>query len=483
MAKPTVLEAFENSNLVITAHLASVDKIREKEREYDIRYIRSVTMIVDKVYKGDVLPGASLKFAQGGGSDCIWTYDEKWIGRKFLFYLNGPTIGPTFGEGMGSATFSPSDVSTSEPMFYLIGCGRSIGLEGAWDDLAYLDNRPKVERKTRLSGTFGVWFDYGFKSADIRIKIIGKNKTFTAKTNKDGFFEIYDLPPGDYDAQVELPSGWKINDYMVDKTSTGFDQSDPANMPKAANIIPVRIAPGRHAALDLIFDIDTAITGRVLSPSGKPMKGVCVMAVSTELAEGDHRGHSNCTDANGEFVIDEMRPGNYRLVANYDGKMNANAPFGAVFCPGVTDRAKASIIAVEPGRYVTGRLIQIPRMVELVTFRGKFLYSDGKPVVDDYVKFVPDDVKRYDDVTQKTDAAGNFEFQLPKGAKGKIFGEMYVYKQKFEYCFKLQELINMKSAGGNSNKLKSSVADVNSDEPSGLIAISFPFPFCKEAKD
>ncbi len=481
-AKPTVLDAFENSNLVITTRLVSVDKIREKEREYDVGYIRSVTMIVDKVYKGDVKPGTELKFAQGGGADCIWTYDEKWIGGKFLFYLQTPTIGPTFGEGMNSATSFPREGGAiSVPMYHPITCGRSKGLKGAWDDLAYLENLAKVKGKTRLSGTFQRWFKAEFDGSDINIQIVGKSKTFVAKTNKDGFFEIYDLPPGDYVAQIAVPVGWKINDYMVGQTSTGFDEWDPAAKRKSANEIPIRIAEGRHANLDLIFDIDTAIKGRVLSPAGKPMKGVCVMAVSTELKEGDHRGQSGCTNEKGEFVVDEMRPGNYRLVANYDGQMDADEPFGMVFYPGVTDRANAGIIAVEAGKYVTGRVIKIPQTIELVTFKGKFLYADGKPVVGEWVKFVPDDPKRYDEMSQKADAAGNFIFRVPKGATGKISGDMYTYVGRFKNCPKLEELI--RATGKTFIIAKSNVVDVNSLEPSQLVKLSFPFPSCEKAKE
>jgi len=333
--RPTVLDAFENSKLVVVLKLVSVDKIREKEREYDVGYIRSVSMVVEKVYKGDVKVGAELKLAQGGGADCIWTYDEKWIGSSYLFYLGSPSANGAWGEGMNSATVFPREGGPlSQPMYHAIGCGRSTGLKGATDDLAYLDNLPKVKDKTRLSGTLDTWYNYDFKAGNISIKLVAKDKNFTTKTDKNGFFEIYDLPPGDYIAEVAIPFGWKINGYMLERTSTGFEEWDPAAAPKSANRIPVRIAPGRHAALDLNFDLDTAIKGRVLSPAGKPMKGVCVKAVSTTLKEGDYRGASNCTDKNGEFAITEMGPGQYRLVANDDGKLDQDEPFGVIFHPG-----------------------------------------------------------------------------------------------------------------------------------------------------
>jgi len=471
MAKPAVLDAFEASDLVITARLNSVEKSRFREGPYDIGDIRYATMIVDKVYKGNLKPGAALKFAQGGGSDCIWTYSEENVGDEFLFYLGKPTRGHPF--------FDDREGTAAEPMYYPVTCGRSQGLKYAWDDLAYLDNITKVRGKTRLSGTFGAWSGE-LDGANIKLKIISKTKTFAAKTNKDGFFEIYNLPAGDYVVQPEIPFGWKINSYMLGQTSTGFEDFDPDAKAKVLNNIPVRIREGRHSALDLIFDIDTAIKGRVLSPAGKPMKGVCVKAVSTELKEGDYRGHTDCTDEKGEFVIDEMAPGNYLLVVNDDGRVDADEPFGTIFYPGVLEFGNAGVISVEAGRYATGRTIQVPQTVELVTIAGKFVYSDGKPVADEWVKFEPDDAKRFDTMRLETDAEGNFAFRVPKGAAGKISGEMYTYTGEFKNCAKLEEQIA--ATGSKSYNAKSTVAEVDTLAPPVSVEIVLPFPYCAKAQ-
>lgn len=470
LARPTVLEEFDSSELVVATRLVSVDKIREKEREHDIGYIRSATMIVTKVYKGNAKPGQALTFAQGGGADCVWTFDEDWINDEFLFYLDKPTKGnPLIGDIHGDQP---------EPMYHAITCGRSNSLEGSVDDLAYLDNIAKLRGKTRLSGKFAAWFGT-FIGSDIKLKITGKAKTYAAKTDKNGFFEVYDLLPGEYLVTVDLPVGWKLNDYMLRQTSTGYDEFDPRGAARSKNQIPVIIKKGGHTALDLVFDIDTAIKGRVVSPSGSPMEGVCITAVSTELKEGDYRGPSDCTDQKGEFSIEEMRSGNYILVANDDGRMSGSNPFGVVFYPGVTEHKNAGVVAVEPGKYVTGRVIQIPQTVELVTFRGRFLFSDGKPVVDETIKFVPADKDRFDEMRATSDANGAFVFQLPKGAVGKISGEIWTYSGQFKDCPKLEAII--KDSGEKYLTVKESI-DVSSLEPQEVIEIKLPFPYCEKAK-
>ena len=50
------------------------------------------------------------------------------------------------------------------------------------------------------------------------IKIIGAQKTYETKTDKGGVFEIYDLPPGKYSIEPEMPAGWKIDQYHLSVT-------------------------------------------------------------------------------------------------------------------------------------------------------------------------------------------------------------------------------------------------------------------------
>jgi len=471
--KPTVLESFEGSNIVVTTHLVSVDKIGEKQREYDIHYIRSVTMVVDKVYKGNVKPGQVLKFAQGGGADCIWTFDEDDVGDEFLFYLGQPTVGHPY--------FREQDPDTpQESMYYAGGCGRSRGLKGAWDDVAYLNNLKKVQGRTRLSGQYGSWDTDKPIGAGLRLKIIGKNKTYETKTDKNGFFEIYDLPPGDYTVVAQLPFGWKINQYMLDRTSTGFDEYMRTAL-KEKNQIPIRITEKRHTALDLLFDNDTAIKGKVISPTGRPMEGVCIMAVSSELKEGDYRGQSGCTDEKGEFSVEEMAPGNFLLVANDDGKMSNKTPFGTVFYPGVTAYKEAGVILVQAGKYAEGIDIQIPQMAELIEIRGEFLFSDGNPVTGEWIKFLPADEEHFDSVNVKTDETGRFSIKLPKGDAGKLAGEFYTYIGKFEKCPRMESLI--KETGSTSHTFLSETIEFDGSTPNEAIELTLPFPSCKKAKE
>src|SRR5215211_1884670 len=144
---PTVLDAYERAEIVIPARLLSIEKTKEPDPIH--LHIRSATMLVQKVFKGKVKVQDAIRFAQGNGIDCLWTFDEKMIGREYLLYLNPPD--------------EASD-------FWYLGQGRSSEVSDAANDLLYLNNLDKVHGKTRVSGTF----DGEFPVAGKNVRIIGK---------------------------------------------------------------------------------------------------------------------------------------------------------------------------------------------------------------------------------------------------------------------------------------------------------------------
>jgi hypothetical protein len=118
---PTVLDEYEQSNVVIIARVASIEKTKEPEPiHFDIR---SATMVVQKVFKGNAKVQDAISFAQGNGIDCLWQFDEKMIGHEYLLYLNSP--------------------NKASDLWYL-GQGRSSELSDAANDLLYLNNLDKV---------------------------------------------------------------------------------------------------------------------------------------------------------------------------------------------------------------------------------------------------------------------------------------------------------------------------------------------------
>lgn len=88
--RPTVLDSFDRSDVVVIVRVLSVEKVADSADQHYAEGVRSTTVLVEKVLKGKVKVRDELVFGQGGGADCIWTFDEESVGRQYLFYLSTP---------------------------------------------------------------------------------------------------------------------------------------------------------------------------------------------------------------------------------------------------------------------------------------------------------------------------------------------------------------------------------------------------------
>ena len=202
--RSTVLQDYEKANLVIIARLVSLVKATEPTGRPG-GDISSATMVVEKVFKGEVEAKQKLTFGQGDEIlGCSWSFYEKMIGERYLLYLSQPE-------------------KLSE-RFYITTCNRSRGLEYADDDLLYLNNIDKVRGQTRVSGILNV---DGGEDGGQTIRIIGKRKTYAATTDKNGVYELYDLPPGRYILESELKFGWKVDEFHLTRQLTRSEMINP----------------------------------------------------------------------------------------------------------------------------------------------------------------------------------------------------------------------------------------------------------------
>lgn len=66
----------------------AVEKAEDNDQEHHVDGVRSTTMVVERVFKGQLKVRDQIVFGQGGGADCIWTFKEEYVGQQFLFYVN-----------------------------------------------------------------------------------------------------------------------------------------------------------------------------------------------------------------------------------------------------------------------------------------------------------------------------------------------------------------------------------------------------------
>lgn len=448
--KPTVLAAYEGASVVVIARAVSVEKAEHGEGSEGIR---STKMVVEKVFKGDLKVGDEMPFGQGGNTDCIWGF-YKPVGQRFLLYL-GPR-------------------EENSKMWYVMSCGRSRGVEDTEDqidDLLYLNRLKEVSGKTRISGTIQ-FVNGGDVSVEGRtIRILGGDKSYEVKTNKNGVYEIYDLPAGKYLIEPEGPGGWKLSEIWLRYSL--FLGDDQGRFPKQ---IPIVLADKGHTNLDVQYEIDTAIRGKVYDPNGNPMQGVCIGV--QEQRENRAAGILDCTKEDGSFVLTRLARGNYFIVVNSGGKISSREPFKTFYYPNVFAREKAVAVAIREGESLEGINIYAPKTEETITIEGTLLYSDGQPVVKESVQFkaekTKDDIEG--DANASTDSNGRFSIKILKGLKGRLYGEMSAYTGKFENCPQLDSIIKK---GGE--RVETSAIEIQAESSLSDVELRYPFPSCKKA--
>lgn len=217
----------EPDNTVKAEFLASANVARLRFASFDRNEpvggkpgpIMRVKMTVEKVYKGRLKRGEEIIFAHQSDGACNWGFFEEEVGSSFVFYL-----GRRPGGGRE---------------WLVRVCSRSANVKDAAADLAYLDKLASVRGQTRVYGTVSFIKDstpYGYPDRYVRIRGMGRN--IRLKTDKNGVYEVYGLPPGKYRITPEKIEGdWLIGNAGGGKLTAG-------------EYAVVRLAPRAHAQKD-----------------------------------------------------------------------------------------------------------------------------------------------------------------------------------------------------------------------------------------
>ena len=397
---PPVLSAYEHAHAVIIARVISVEvhksesgnKDKDTDKDADMDGFGPATVLVEKVYKGNLRVNREIIAGSSPDAPCGFSFHEKSVGQQFLLYLiREDEAGTHWGASM---------------------CGRSRGLGRAAEDLLYLDNVEKLRGKTRVSGNFGGWNTPLEGVANRIIRITGEKKTYETKTDSNGVFEIYDLPPGNYILEPEIPNGWELARFSLPSDQTGTPWK----------LFPFKLEAKKHVTLELMFVPKNAVEGSVVGPDGNPIEHVCVHLLKPDKPDGD--SDFACTNINGNFSIRSVPAGTYIAVLNPDGKLSPDEPFPRIFYPNVTQREKAALITIGNGEKVKEINFVISNLAETVTVSGVLLFSDGKPAAKELVTFLPlNKDEFYGDHSKYTDTEGRFTLKILKGLKGEIFGD------------------------------------------------------------
>ena len=328
----TGLQAYQDSDLVVIARMLSVENAIKPEPRVG-GDISAATMVVEKVYKGNVQVGEQLRFAQGDEIlGCTWSFYREEVGERFLLYL-----------------FTPE--KPSDPL-YIPTCNRSKGLDGAREDLLFLDHLEQHRGSTRVSGV--LLADGDLDVSGRRIRISSRSKTYVTTTDKEGVYEIYNLPAGRYVIEPELPFGWKVDEFLATREPTR-----PYVHRRPSNRLAFRLQPRKHFSAVIELRLNNHVSGTVVDSKSQPLASVCVSLVP--LKDQSLLACNDFTDKKGRFQIDSVEAGSYLLIFNYENKLTREMPFPKLYYPGVSERKDASTIEVKHGRSLDGLNVAVTR--------------------------------------------------------------------------------------------------------------------------
>lgn len=291
------------------------------------------TFIVEKAFKGNLQFDDKLTF-KNEYSSCGWAFSEDSIGTKYLFYL--------------------TEKPDKENIWTVSPCSRSGSLKQTAADLLFLENMQKVKDKTRLSGSVTQFIREMTGQGMIetlnylagrKVLIVGSGKHIELKTDKNGVYEIYDLPSGKYKITLE-----KINGYSFTNDNS--------------NTVEVEIKNKSHSEVNNSFSINNVIRGKLYDGYGKPLKDIHLELIP---ANGDfplfHIAETY-TDERGNFEFEDIPIGTFLIVFNKEGGIGFDSNFETFYYPGTRKREEASEINISAGTMFDNLFLKTPQQLE-----------------------------------------------------------------------------------------------------------------------
>jgi hypothetical protein len=172
------------------------------------------------------------------------------------------------------------------------------------DYLLFLKALPKSAKGTRLSGDVELYEDSAKEAfrrvgglPNVSVNISGPGGlALQVKTNADGVYEKYDLPPGKYSVNIAAPKGLRIDFSVI----TGSSPS--------GNDTTVELGRDGAASVGFVLKADTRLSGRLLDTKGDPITGVCIYLEPIEGRGENGAQFFDCSKAGGRFHMEMMPP-------------------------------------------------------------------------------------------------------------------------------------------------------------------------------
>jgi hypothetical protein len=315
-----------------------------EEGEGDSRYKYQQVLVrfsIEQAFKG--IAGDEVEIVTGiSGGDCGYYFKD---GERYVVY----------------ADRSGRDKSR----LYSGACNRIKLVAEAEDDFAYF-------RAIPAAGTGGLVFGRAKKGTpllsfegrsletyldNVKITIEGNGGRFETATNKDGYYQVSGLVPGQYKVKADISDG----------QNSHFEST-------------VNVVDRGCAAWDFYLYVNGQISGRVFDEKGNPLPNIRVDIISAKDAQDlSPKGIWGYTDKDGGYKIDRLPPGDYYLGVGLVGPDSNLCPYPHVIMPDFGDAKKPRVVSLEEGQKIEDQNISLPSFTPDLEFEVEVMWPDGSP--------------------------------------------------------------------------------------------------------
>jgi hypothetical protein len=287
------------------------------------------------VLKGQVLAstGTPVRRAQvramsmegrGGGvtnTDAEGRYEIKELpaGRFTVMATKGGFVQGQFGQRRPGEPGTPIDLSdgqTAERVNFVLSRGSVIA------------GRVVDDGGEPVSGTMVSAMRYQFMSGSRRL-MPGGGEGSTDRTDDQGNFRLFGLPPGDYYVSANNRNNMMMMPGMNSTESEGFAPTYYPGTPNIAEATRVTVRAGQEmtgANFALIVARMARVRGRAINSSGQPVTQAMLMLTPNEPGAGFGMNMMNAMVAgDGSFQFANVPPGRYNLNVRPQGMPTANS--------------------------------------------------------------------------------------------------------------------------------------------------------------
>jgi hypothetical protein len=225
----TVCETYAQADSVIIAKVQSVKL--GPPLQFEPR-VQTVVLNVVRTFKGQNRRRIVLSQPL---SNCDPDFSSE-VGETQLFYL----------------------VRDKETRSYIaIAEGMGGLLETQSENLYWLNDLPRSRNRTRVSGEIKVGTDQDnfIFIPGIKVKVFNAANSFTVRTDKNGVYQVWDVPAGKYQVEPILPDNMEL-DLELERGSIDFDTLK-SHVPNASRVL-VEIQPKGCGGIDFILNEKTA---------------------------------------------------------------------------------------------------------------------------------------------------------------------------------------------------------------------------------